>query len=142
MGLEGLVWVIPVLVIGNCAFVGCLFAVVGWAKVALDSRELSGKRAPRSLVAFTASVITNICVIGFLVIFDEVASLRFTIEEDVQRIAIVFGLLTSVALFVVAFRDTREDTSSPSGIVKTGSVVLLILQGAGLALFLLAGIWR
>lgn len=139
MGLEGLIWVIPVLTALGVACLGGLFALIGWIKIATDPRRTSDRKIPMALYAFSASVCMDIAVYAILWArrgSDMPQGMIWKIE--LSHFILSLGPIVSLLFLLISIFLVRRDSSSARGVVKAGSIVLFVVNVVGFILFLLA----
>jgi hypothetical protein len=139
MGLEGLIWIVPAYTAIAVACLGGFFVMLGWVRFASDARALPGRKASLALLAFSASVLTDIAVCGVLwMLRDSFLLDREILDTDLRRLTLSSGLILSFLLLLVSTYYLRRDSSAARIVVKTGSLVLLVANVLGLTLFFLA----
>jgi len=136
---EGLNLIIPMLAMLLAGSIGLLFVVAGWIKFAAGVDREPEKKTLKPLLAFTAAVCFDFSLYPVLSILDGTALFQgYLFNIAVPRIAFGVGFVLNVGLLLVAFGLGLRNANRISGIVKLGSILSLLIEGAGVVLFVIA----
>ncbi len=138
MGLEGLIWIFPILALYVVVFFGGLCCVGSWIEVQpLRDRPL--ERRPISLYVFSMSIAISIALLVILWAFGGSYFLdRRVLDIDLRKVILVFGLGTSdLLLLASAILAARDFNRARLMSVTIGSAVSLFAAVAGWLAFLL-----
>lgn len=130
MGLEIWDFTIPAfLLTGSTVVLGGIFVLAGWIKIAGDSKSATHRAVPIGLCMYTASVFSDLVGFGLFGALNNDERLS-------QRVWFIF-LIISLMLVLASMIVVHLEPSSAQGVVKTGSIVLLVVNVLGFTLFFL-----
>jgi hypothetical protein len=137
-GFEGLrLYVSAMLITWGTISVGGCFALAAWTMTGDESGDACPRKIPMSLLAFTASVSTDL--VGFAIVvalhlMKDSFLYGVSLEQPVWQTALVLSFMLLLVGMVLLRRDA---SSAVRRVVKIGSIVVLIVNLLGLVLYLL-----
>jgi hypothetical protein len=139
MGFEGFVWIIPALTAIAGAFLGAIFAAIGWMSLSAVSDPPSDGKASTALRIFTAAVLIDIATCGILWVLSSASLAQSDIlGVDFRSVGLTGNWIIGSVLLLASIDHARRDTTSARVLVMTGSIVLFAINVLCLVLFFLS----